>query len=108
MSDEEVNRKIEELREKRKARELSDLSKILAMREGRRVIWRLLSLAGIADELFVGNDGTQTAFNLGRRSVGLAFWKQIPPETELTMKREYANDQLFRETELKEIQNNGN
>lgn len=105
MDGEEQNRKIEELREKRKGRDQSDLSKVLSMREGRRVMWRLFCLAGIADELFDPMNNSQTQFNLGKRSVGLAFWKQTPPEIELAMKREAANDKLLQEQELKEITN---
>ena len=104
MSDEEINRKIEDLREKRRAREASDLAKILNMREGRRFIWRILSMAGVFALSYVSEQPHETIFNEGKRSVGNLLLKDIPPETELTMKREAANDKLLAENELKEIQ----
>src|ERR1700748_1992632 len=101
----EQQKNIESLDEKRKQRDRSDLSKILAMREGRRLVWRLLSFAQVYAASYAGEAVWETNFNEGKRSVGNFLLKDIPPETELTMKREAANDQLLRDTELKEVAN---
>lgn len=113
-TEEEQNRKIEALRDKRRLREQSDLRKVLDMREGRRLIWKILSLSGVFAQSFVtpsldlgGESHCLTNFNEGKRSVGNLIYKDIPPEVELAMKREAANDKLLQDMELKETQKNG-
>lgn len=96
---------IEELYTKKRKREQSDLAKIMGQPEGRRLVWRILSEAGVYALSFAGMDHAQTAFNEGKRSVGNLLLKDISPEVELTMKREAANDKLLHEMELKEKSN---
>lgn len=105
LTNEERNQKIEELREKRKAREQSDLLKVLSQKEGRRLVWRILSMAGVFALSYTPQDPDHTIFCEGKRSVGNLLLKDIPPEIELAMKREAANDKLLNEVELKEIAN---
>jgi|SRR5665213_3406672 len=105
MNDEEVNQKIEELREKRKARDQSDLAKVLSLREGRRLVWKILSMSGVFALSYAGEAQWETNFNEGKRSVGNLLLKDISPETELAMKREAANDKLLNDVELRSIAN---
>lgn len=105
MSDEETNARIEELRGKRRAREQSDLAKILSQKEGRRLLWRILSMSGVFALSFSGMDHALTDFNEGKRSVGNLLLRDIPPEIELIMKKEASSDKLLQTQELEEIQN---
>ena len=96
------NERIERIREKLLAREQSDVRKILSTPEGRRFIWRVMAFAGVYAPSYSGQAHWETNFNEGKRSVGNLLLKDIPPEIELAMKREAANDKLLREQELKE------
>jgi hypothetical protein len=49
--------------------ELADMKKIMATREGRRFVWRLLDRAGVFRTSFTGN--STTFFNEGMRNMGL-------------------------------------
>lgn len=49
--------------------ELADMRKIMATREGRRFVWRLLDRAGVFRTSFTGN--STTFFNEGMRNMGL-------------------------------------
>lgn len=99
----EQNKKIDELRQKKTLRDQSDLGKVLAMPEGRRLVWRILSFAQIYAPSYAAEAHWETNYNEGKRSVGNLLLKDIQPEIELSMKREAANDKLLRETEQKEI-----
>ena len=57
-------------------RELSDLGAVLDMPEGRRLLWRLLDVAGVHRSSF-NPHGSISAFNEGMRNVGLIFQKDI-------------------------------
>lgn len=57
---------------RRRKRELNDISKVLDIVEGRRLIWRLLSETGVYRSSFT-QDSLQTAFNEGRRDIGLVI-----------------------------------
>lgn len=102
---EEQNKRIEGLREKLAAREQSDLAKVLSSPEGRRLVWRVMAFAGVYQPSYSAEAHWQTNFNEGKRSVGNLLLKDIPPEVELSMKREAANDKLLRERELEEKTN---
>lgn len=49
--------------------ELADMKKLMAIREGRRFVWRLLDRAGVFRTSFTGN--STTFFNEGMRNIGL-------------------------------------
>lgn len=102
---EEQNKKFESLREKLLDRDKSDLAQVYSRPEGRRFIWRILSMAGVFTLSYSGEAHWNTNFNEGKRSVGTLLLKDIPPEVELTMKREAANDKLLREMEQREKSN---
>lgn len=51
--------------------ELDDIRWVLSHVKGRRFIWRLLSWCGAFRASYVPKDSTQTAFNEGKRDVGL-------------------------------------
>lgn len=102
---EDQQKKIESVRQKKILRDQSDLAKVLSLREGRRLVWKILSMAGVYALSFSGMDHAQTNFKEGMRSVGNLLLKDIPPEIELAMKRESANDKLLQDVELKEIAN---
>jgi hypothetical protein len=53
-------------------RELSDLKAVMQTPEGRRFVWRLITLGGVYRLSYQGNSD-DTAFNEGRRSVGLVL-----------------------------------
>jgi hypothetical protein len=63
--------------EKSEAEQLQDdLRAVLEMRQGRRVLWRYLSIAGIYRSSFSEKAET-TAFNEGRRVIGLTIMGDI-------------------------------
>lgn len=59
-----------------RARELSDIRKVLSTVEGRRFIYRLWGMAGIFRCSFSAN-ANQTAFNEGKRDIGLAILNDV-------------------------------
>lgn len=65
-----------QVKEKEKAvkkkinQDIADIKWQMSTPQGRRVMWRLLSDAGIFSASFVPRDASQTAFNEGRRSYG--------------------------------------
>lgn len=83
----------QEREKKKRERDLSDLKKVLAMPEGRRLLWRLLSEAGVFRTTFTGN--SQTFLNEGRRQIGLLILSEImqaKPEAFTQMQREYVSE----------------
>lgn len=64
-------------KEKRgRERDLDDLFTVLSTIQGRRFVWRYLSLCGVFRTSFAGEIG-QTAFNEGSRIVGLTMLNDI-------------------------------
>lgn len=57
-------------------RELEDVQVLLKLPEGRRVFWRLFSMSGMFRASMTG-DAMTTAFNEGRRDVGLMFLADV-------------------------------
>jgi hypothetical protein len=100
--DDEQTKRIDQAYEKKRLRDQSDLAKVLTMREGRRLVWRILSMAGVFALSYSGEAQWETNFNEGKRSIGNLLLKDIQPEVELAMKREAANDKLLQDTEQKE------
>ena len=76
--------------------ELADLRIVLASPQGRRFLWRMLTAAGVFRLSFVSGDAESTAFNEGRRSLGLMLMADLhalDPELYVTMAREAADDE---------------
>lgn len=57
----------------------NDLVSVMNTPEGRRFVWQLIGNAGVFQQSFVA-DATATAFNEGRRSVGLALLARLNDE----------------------------
>jgi hypothetical protein len=55
--------------------EVEDLRRLLETKEGRRVLWRILSYCGVYDNAFTGN--STTFFNNGRQDVGKWLIKEL-------------------------------
>jgi len=69
---------------------LSDVAMLLSTRSGRRFIWGLMTECGIFRTSF-DNSGSVTAFNEGRRQIGLRVLADVnesAPEQYLLMLRE--------------------
>lgn len=57
---------------------LDDIRWVLSNAKGRRFIWWLICLCGsFRIDLFVAKDSSQTAFNLGRRDIGLRILEDV-------------------------------
>jgi hypothetical protein len=56
--------------------EIADLKAILSTAHGRRLWWRVLDKAGVLRTSF-DHSGSVTAFNEGRRSIGLWAWAEM-------------------------------
>lgn len=86
MDAEERALKIKEREKQIKERDINDLKKVLAMPEGRRLLWRVLDIS----ETF----GTRAT---DKRMVGLKFFTEImevAPELYLQMQREYKSEKI--------------
>lgn len=72
---EEVKRRAEEKKksEHERARWLDDIRWVISKPQGRRFIWWVLSQCGFFRASYVAKDSLQTAFNEGRRDIGLAI-----------------------------------
>lgn len=82
-----------DLAKRKKDRKLSDIRFVLKSPEGRRFIWRILSMAGIYQDLFKQGEADTTNFNLGRRSLGLDIFKDVmlaKPAAVQQMSEEYS------------------
>lgn len=80
------------LREKRNA---ADLSCLLKMPQGRRVLWRILQACCLTEHGFVRGDSYATAFHCGQKSIGLflqAEINQISPLALAQMQAEYLSE----------------
>jgi len=58
-------------------RDRTDLQHVLETQQGRRFLWKLLSDCGVFRLSFQYGDAQSTAFNEGRRGVGLALMVAI-------------------------------
>lgn len=75
-------------------RQKGDLVFVMGTKQGRRLLWELLSRAGVFASSFTG-DNNATNFNEGRRSEGLRLFSAIMdacPELYLTMADEAKED----------------
>jgi hypothetical protein len=95
-------KRIQDRRSRLIDRQLSDIRRVLGIPEGRRLVWRLMSEAGIFRSSFTGN--SETFFREGKRNIGLFILADVmvaQPESFTVMQREAANDKLLREQEIK-------
>ena len=72
-------------------KELDDLRWVLSNVKGRRLVWKILSNCGAFKASYVPKDSTQTAFNEGRRDIGLRLLLdvgQADPKAYSTMENE--------------------
>ena len=75
---------------RKRDRELSDIRKIVAMPEGRRFIWRVLTRAGIYTPSFAVEQSIMS-FNEGKRNIGLFILEDLmraKPEAFMQMSQE--------------------
>lgn len=78
-------------------RDRNDLSKILSLAEGRRLVWSMLSAAGVYGRSFTGEPLT-TAHNEGRREGGIQLLERIEeqaPGSYLVMLREALDEETL-------------
>jgi hypothetical protein len=90
----------DKVRRRREERDRSDLLKVLDLKEGRRLLWRIMAEAGTFGEIFSMN-ALEMSHAAGRRNVGLFVAKQIPTDTFARMQKEAASDKSQEEQELK-------
>lgn len=57
--------------------EVEDLTWLMGIKRGRRIVWRLLSHAGVFRQSFDPSNATVTAFQEGQRSMGLRLLAQL-------------------------------
>lgn len=55
----------------------SDVEWLMSTQQGRRVMWRLLSLAGVYRTSFAGEETHATAFAEGARNIGLQLIHEV-------------------------------
>lgn len=92
--DEEKRQRIEARNKRQRDRQTADLRKVLAIVEGRRFVWRLLSESGVFRTSFNQN-ALNMAFNEGFRNSGLLILDEIlknVPATFTQMQREHVSD----------------
>lgn len=68
-----------------------DLKWLVAHKQGRRIVWSLLSSAGVTRTPF-NNSGSVTAFNCGRQQIGLELLAQVMehvPDAYVVMLKEH-------------------
>lgn len=83
--------KLEAKAKRKREKELGDIRKILSMPEGRRFVWRMMSLCGIFHSSWTG-EADATLVNEGKRIPGLALLNDVldaSPNAYGQMQREY-------------------
>ena len=76
-ADQRSVRKAKQRERQERDHELNDLRDVLSTRQGRRFVWKLLGMAGCFRLSFVYGEAETTAFNEGRRSLGLALMADV-------------------------------
>jgi len=72
-----------------------DVTHVMSSQQGRRVVWNLLSAAGVFKTSFTG-DNNATNFNEGRRSEGLRLFSDVMgfcPDLYMLMAKEAKDDE---------------
>ena len=98
--------------EKERQRLKKDLEVVMSTPSGRRIIWRLLGIAGTFTRSFDTDSQYATAFNEGKRSVGLDIYDDIMqycPERYIQAQNEHnsAIADKARKIQEQEEKNNG-
>ena len=76
-NNEEYTKEIAEKNRQRREEEINDLRAVLSSVSGRRFIWRLLERGGVFRSSFNAESDSYTAFNEGRRNLGLLVLNDI-------------------------------
>ena len=76
-NNEEYRKEIAEKNRQRREEEINDLRAVLSSVSGRRFIWRLLERGGVFRSSFNAESDSYTAFNEGRRNLGLLVLNDI-------------------------------
>ena len=75
--------------------ELDDLRQVMATKQGRRFMWRLLGECGVMRQSF-STDASLMSFNEGRRSIGIPqvadLMQHAPEKYELMLSEHRKND----------------
>lgn len=77
-------------------RERDDMQTLLKFPWGRRIMWRLFGKTNVFHQTYVQGSSDATAFNEGRRSIGLALFSEvleIQPEAYLKMLKQAKEDE---------------
>lgn len=91
----EANAESQKDYDRRRDREIDDLGKILKLPEGRRLILRILVETGAVNKASFSLNSMQTAFNEGKRDIGLWLLKDVDlaePMAYSQMLREYYSE----------------
>lgn len=93
--EDQAKRRIERERAKKLLKYRSDVQQFVARADGRRVLWRVLEIAGPNRISHTPGDPYSTAFNEGKRAVAneilLMLW-DADPNVYAQMQREHASD----------------
>jgi hypothetical protein len=92
MDADERKKKLAERDKRLRDREINDIVSVLRLVAGRRLLWRLFTIAGIFRNPFAG-DRSATDYNCGKQLVGQVFFGDITPEAFLQMQNEYKSEQ---------------
>lgn len=107
---EEQKRQVIERNRQRREEEINDLRAVLSSASGRRFVWRLLERSGVFRSSFNAVSDSYTAFNEGRRNLGLRVLNDIleaDPDAFTLMQRESAEAAAFAERQRRvEKENN--
>jgi hypothetical protein len=81
-----------ELKRLYREQEVSDFKWLMAHKQGRRVMWRLLGMTGLFRNPYIAGDDSGTHFRCGEQNVGQQLMAEIHglcPEHYHTMTKEY-------------------
>lgn len=108
--EDEQRRLVMEKNRRRREEETNDLRAVLSSASGRRFVWRLLERGGVFRSSFNAESDSYTAFNEGRRNLGLLVLNDIleaDPDAFTLMQRESAEAAAFAERQRRvEKENN--
>ena len=102
-----INKKkkqLEEFNTSERRKEIDDFKKVLSLPEGRRIMWKILSDAGVFRSSFTGN--STTFFNEGKRDIGLLVLSGVNAAglKYLTqMQEEFTNEQKIKSQKIGEL-----
>ena len=97
-------KQLEEFNLSERKKEIDDFKKVLSLPEGRRIMWKILSDAGVFRTSFTGN--STTFFNEGKRDIGLLVLSGVNAAglKYLTqMQEEFANEQKIKTQKIGEL-----